>query len=87
MDRALEYRAYLKTELWQVRRRYFLAFWGYRCCLCNSKKEVEVHHRTYENLGSEKDTDCVVLCHSCHELHTNFTGNFLTMAFKAVCSG
>jgi hypothetical protein len=35
----------------------------------NHTDELEVHHRTYDNLGAELVSDLVVLCHSCHELH------------------
>jgi 5-methylcytosine-specific restriction endonuclease McrA len=82
-----EYAAYLKTELWQARRKYFLDFWDGRCALCNSAEDVQVHHRTYERLGTEALTDCLVLCDRCHTLHTNFTGHFLSGVYQAVQNG
>lgn len=82
-----KYKEYLRSYQWRSRRLDFLRFWSFRCCLCYSAKDVEVHHRTYERIGQEELTDCVVLCKRCHELHTNFTGNFLAMAIKAVWDG
>jgi hypothetical protein len=82
-----KYKEYLRSQHWSERRLDFLRFWGYRCCLCNSRRDVEVHHRTYERIGREELTDCVVLCERCHELHTNFTGHFLTGVLKAVRDG
>ncbi len=37
--------------------------------LCNSTKNLEVHHRTYANLGCEEHADLVVLCDFCHGKH------------------
>ena len=71
------YAHYLNSTHWQEFRRVVLTFWGYRCCLCNSLHETEVHHRTYENVkkidgewvGNEKLNDCVCLCKKCHKQH------------------
>lgn len=30
-------------------------------------QRLEVHHRTYERLGAERDTDLVALCWCCHD--------------------
>lgn len=44
---------------------------GFRCELCNGEKNLEVHHRTYENHGYEwfNQDDLICLCHDCHETH------------------
>ena len=64
----LPYSEYLKTEGWKVRRAKALARAEHRCQVCNSDKRLEIHHRTYERLGHERDADLVVLCRSCHQL-------------------
>jgi len=64
---------YLKSEHWQklrkrVKRR------DKRCKLCNSSVKMQVHHRSYKNMGdSEKEIkDLVLLCGDCHSLfHTH----------------
>ena len=78
----MDYQEYIKSEKWQFTRGLILAFWSHRCAICNSKENVQVHHRTYERLGKELTTDCIVLCDRCHKLHHNFTGNFLAGIYE-----
>jgi hypothetical protein len=84
---AEEYKIYLLSKHWQQWRLEVLAFWEHRCALCYSRENVEVHHRTYERLGNERLTDCIVLCARCHKLHTNFTGHFLAGVYAGVQRG
>lgn len=64
--RTMPYDQYLRTEHWQSVRRAALARADYRCQICNSPKNLEVHHRTYERRGAERDNDVTVLCDKCH---------------------
>jgi len=64
-----KYAEYLESDHWKKRRQQFLELWDFACCLCFSDKHLEVHHRTYARLYSEKDTDCLVLCRKCHKRH------------------
>lgn len=61
-----KYLDYLNSTHWKVFRKTVLEFWDYKCCLCNSVKKLEVHHRTYERVGAERLNDCVCLCQKCH---------------------
>ena len=62
------YAQYLQTAHWkQVRQRALQRADG-ACQLCNSTIRLDVHHRTYENLGHEYDWDVTVLCRECHGL-------------------
>jgi hypothetical protein len=63
------YRAYLLTDAWRSRRNRALKAAFFRCQKCSSKRGLEVHHRTYERLGAERDEDLEVLCRDCHEGH------------------
>jgi hypothetical protein len=66
-----KYRAYLESPDWQARKQKWLDYWK-ACCLCKSTYKLDVHHNTYERVGHEEDTDCVVLCRKCHDLfHEN----------------
>ena len=65
--RAMPYTEYLKTSHWRHVRLHALDRARYRCQLCNSPKRLEVHHRTYENLGCEEPEDLTALCHKCHK--------------------
>jgi hypothetical protein len=65
--RGVPYAEYLKSEHWQLVRREALARAYRQCQRCSSIRNLNVHHRTYENLGAEEDADLIVLCRSCHE--------------------
>ena len=45
-----------------------------KCVLCDSTRNIIIHHRNYENVGNEKDTDLIVLCKRCHTLFHTRTG-------------
>lgn len=65
---SLPYKLYLQTEHWKHFRAEALKHEQYKCQLCNSKdKELNVHHRSYENIGRETFNDVIVLCKDCHE--------------------
>jgi 5-methylcytosine-specific restriction endonuclease McrA len=68
----MPYSEYLKTDIWNERRKRHLRSAGYRCQVCNTKNaKLNIHHRTYERLGEEYFTDLIVLCESCHSLFHN----------------
>ena len=67
--RQIEYReVYLKSAHWRRVREIALGDFEYRCAICYSPKDLDVHHRTYERLGNERVSDLTVLCRSCHSL-------------------
>jgi 5-methylcytosine-specific restriction endonuclease McrA len=66
--RSIVYRLYILSPTWKAKADAAKKRAGYRCQVCNGKKRLEAHHRTYDNLGHEKPEDITVLCHDCHEL-------------------
>jgi hypothetical protein len=60
------YKAYLQTPQWREVRVRALRRAKSRCQLCSKSKGLEVHHRTYKNIGREKLEDVIVLCFLCH---------------------
>lgn len=65
------YQDYLDSDKWKLTREKLLKLWGHACAICNCTKEksvLDVHHRTYERLGNEQPTDCIIVCRSCHNL-------------------
>lgn len=58
---------YLKSDHWRARRVALLVAKGNRCQLCLAEGDLDVHHMTYRNLGSEKDSELRVLCRKCHD--------------------
>jgi hypothetical protein len=67
--RSMPYSDYLLTEHWKKVRARALKYAGYRCQLCNARARLDVHHRTYEHRGCERDQDVIALCRPCHALH------------------
>jgi hypothetical protein len=67
--RRLPYAEYLATSHWQRVRTLALEQAGQTCDLCGHTDRLEVHHRTYERLGFERQSDLIVLCHDCHRDH------------------
>ena len=66
------YKEYLNTKRWKDLAQKRKALVGNRCQLCNETGILHLHHRTYENLGCEKDEDLIVLCAKCHfSFHVN----------------
>lgn len=62
------YGDYLQTELWAVRLKRALNKALFACQVCKDTERLEVHHNTYKRIGSELDSDLIVLCRGCHEL-------------------
>lgn len=57
----------------------------FRCVRCGVKRQLEVHHLTYDRLGAELDTDLEVVCSGCHKgTHYNQTNNELGVYSKLV---
>lgn len=64
----MKYADYLRTAAWLAKRDWAIERADNRCQICNSPDRLEVHHRSYENLGAERPGDIVVLCSDCHGL-------------------
>lgn len=61
------YGRYLQSPQWKERRDKAVKKAGAKCSLCSSKDRLNVHHRSYRNIGREKAADLIVLCRGCHE--------------------
>jgi hypothetical protein len=70
--RAMNYNDFLDTPYWKAIARYVKYRSGYKCRLCGSKENLNVHHRSYEFHGQELqkwDTELICICKRCHEKH------------------
>lgn len=65
-----DYHQYLQSPQWSSIRLKVLDRDGYRCRVCNSGLDLNVHHRTYDNIGNELEHlyDLTTLCRPCHAL-------------------
>lgn len=64
-----DYHEYLTSPEWAIRRDAALKRVNFRCQLCNTGGQLNVHHRTYERVGNEANIDLVVLCRPCHKTY------------------
>jgi Predicted restriction endonuclease len=70
-EREEDYVKYLRSKKWRDFREKLIKKRGRRCAACNIyKKRIECHHITYERFKNERESDIVLLCHSCHKLVT-----------------
>ena len=53
---------------------------GYKCYLCGSEQELQVHHGTYKNHFKEHRNlgDLITLCKQCHEKEHNISKKILS---------
>lgn len=57
---------YLAGPEWARTRALALEHYGAACALCGATRRLNVHHRTYATVGSERLADLTVLCRDCH---------------------
>lgn len=61
----IDYHEYLLSDKWKAKRKLMIGKFK-TCQLCNSKDNLQVHHRTYKRLGYEDMEDLTLLCKECH---------------------
>lgn len=68
-DAPSHYLAYLNSPDWRRTRNRKLAEAKWTCERCLSRRDLNVHHKTYVRLGMELMADLEVLCFTCHNGH------------------
>lgn len=63
---SIKYKEYIKSKEWKKRRKKIFEKRGRECEQCGFGYYLHVHHKTYDNLGNEKDDDLQILCYRCH---------------------
>lgn len=58
--------AYYRSRWWAKQRMKALSNSRYKCEICSSTDNLQVHHLTYETIGRERPEDLQVLCFYCH---------------------
>lgn len=67
---AIEYNKYVRSSHWERRRLLYYANHAKICAACGHTKRIHLHHKRYDNLWEELDSDLVPLCERCHsEVH------------------
>lgn len=62
----MKYSDYLLTDHWKELSNKRKSIDGYKCTVCGSTENLNVHHKTYKNIGNEDIDDVITLCHECH---------------------
>jgi len=80
------YSEYLTTAYWQWLSYITKKLFGATCVICNSDKNLNIHHRTYKYIGIEIvdiPKSLICLCQKCHTLyHINKKGEKLWQVQK-----
>jgi len=66
MDRRKKFGKYILSKRWKILRKKVLSRDNHNCQFCNSKKNLIVHHITYNNLYNETLDDLITICSKCH---------------------
>ena len=61
-----DYKNYLKTKFWEKKSKQIISKKNSKCQLCSNKNNLFIHHNTYENIGTEKEDDLIILCRECY---------------------
>ena len=69
-QRWYEYNQYIQSDKWKEKARAIIERDGNKC-ICGSKEKLQVHHKTYDRLFNEIDSDLITLCDPCHVFVTN----------------
>lgn len=69
--RAINYRKYTDyisgSKKWEQLRQARITHDNSRCVNCNTAKNLQVHHNTYDRLFNENLDDLITLCRRCHK--------------------
>lgn len=65
-----EYKQYFNTRHWKrIKNRYIKHNKNAKCYVCNSKRNLLLHHVSYQNLGAEElNKDIYIVCYDCHQV-------------------
>jgi ribosomal protein S27AE len=79
---SIDYKMYIMSPEWYAKKIQRLVLDNYTCQRCGSKEFLEVHHKTYENLGKEQMEDLATVCRTCHQaIHDKYgrKGNYFPL--------
>ena len=66
------YVRYMQSPEWRALAARVMARDHHRCWVCGSRRNLQVHHRTYRRFGHERLSDLVTLCERCHWVETKY---------------
>lgn len=63
----IDYYEYIESSAWMSKSGAAMKRAGFKCELCYRPYNLNVHHKSYENLGDEKPNELICLCRECHK--------------------
>ena len=66
MKHKVKYRQYIKSEDWKDRKISYIEKYWDNCNICK-RKWKHLHHRNYDRVWEELDSDLILLCANCHK--------------------
>lgn len=68
-DGSVDYDAYIHSHDWDLKRNERIELDNHTCQICGTtERMLQVHHRSYKNLGNEPMDDLITVCSVCHEI-------------------
>ena len=67
MKQQIDYKQYLASREWRVKRNEVIELNNGICERCASRPIQDIHHLTYERIGQERISDLMGVCRPCHE--------------------
>jgi hypothetical protein len=60
------YKRHIGSKAWRLTKQRLLFERGARCERCGRVPPLNLHHKTYERFGYERDVDLELVCVDCH---------------------
>jgi 5-methylcytosine-specific restriction endonuclease McrA len=79
----------LEEQSYRELRKQILRRDGWRCQLCGSMTNLEVHHQQFRShSGEDREENLITLCFNCHfSTHVEATGENVRLGFQAGQTG
>lgn len=61
-----EYKKYIASPKWKAKCEQYFAVYGYWCKACGKKRDLHIHHLSYDRFGRELLSDLISLCQEHH---------------------
>ena len=72
--RKINYYSYIRSRTWKKKADRIREQRNFICEKCG-KRGWQVHHKSYEHLGRERDYELALLCDDCHRIVTRENKN------------
>ena len=64
----MTYKEYINSPKWDEVKRCYYRTHPKKCFICGTENNIDLHHKTYTNLGHEREKDLIPLCREHHKM-------------------